>query len=284
MVDLATEDWRRVLDVNLTAAFQMGREAARRMIARGRGGKMINIGSLTSAVARATVAPYTAAKGGIKMLTQSMAAEWAAHDIQANAIGPGYIVTEMNRALIDDAKFDAWVRSRTPSGRWGKPEDLDRRGGVPRLARLGLCQRANPLRRRRPFGRHVKPAGSACWAKRPLETAMRGVIIHAPKDLRVEETPDQALGPNDVRVRIRMGGICGSDLHYYNHGGSGFIRLKEPMVLGHEVAGTSSANWDRRSRILRSAPASHQPEPPLRAVPVLRRRADQPLPGHALHG
>ena len=124
MVDLATEDWRRVLDVNLTAAFQVGREAARRMIARDRGGKVINIGSLTSAVARATVAPYTAAKGGIKMLTQSMAAEWASHNIQANAIGPGYILTEMNRALIDDAKFDGWVRSRTPSGRWGKPEDL----------------------------------------------------------------------------------------------------------------------------------------------------------------
>jgi len=124
MVDLASEDWRRVLDVNLTAAFQVGREAARRMIARGRGGKVINIGSLTSAVARATVAPYTAAKGGIKMLTQSMAAEWASHDIQANAIGPGYIVTEMNRALIDDPKFDGWVRSRTPSGRWGQPEDL----------------------------------------------------------------------------------------------------------------------------------------------------------------
>jgi len=124
MVDLATEDWRRVLDVNLTAAFQIGREAARRMIARGRGGKMINIGSLTSAVARPTIAPYAASKGAIKMLTQSMAAEWAAHDIQANAIGPGYIITEMNRALIDDAKFDSWVRSRTPSGRWGKPEDL----------------------------------------------------------------------------------------------------------------------------------------------------------------
>jgi gluconate 5-dehydrogenase len=94
------------------------------MIARGRGGKIINIGSLTSAVARATVAPYTASKGGVKMLTQSMAAEWAGHNIQANAIGPGYIVTEMNRALIDNVQFDAWVRSRTPSGRWGKPEDL----------------------------------------------------------------------------------------------------------------------------------------------------------------
>jgi L-idonate 5-dehydrogenase len=69
---------------------------------------------------------------------------------------------------------------------------------------------------------------------------MRGVIIHAPKDLRIEEAPDAALGPNDVRVRIRMGGICGSDLHYFNHGGSGFIRLKEPMALGHEVAGIVS--------------------------------------------
>jgi L-idonate 5-dehydrogenase len=69
---------------------------------------------------------------------------------------------------------------------------------------------------------------------------MRGVIIHAPKDLRIEETPDAVLGPNDVRVRIRMGGICGSDLHYYNHGGTGFIRLKEPMALGHEVAGVVS--------------------------------------------
>jgi len=124
MVDLAAEDWRRVIETNLTSAFLIGREAARRMIARGRGGKIINIGSLTSEVARATVAPYTAAKGGIKQLTRSMAAEWAVHGIQANAIGPGYIVTDMNKALVEDAKFDAWVRGRTPSGRWGMPEDL----------------------------------------------------------------------------------------------------------------------------------------------------------------
>ncbi len=91
------------LETNLTAAFQVGREAARRMVARGRGGKIINIGSLTSEVARITIAPYTAAKGGIKMLTRSMAAEWAAHDIQANAIGPGYIATEMNKPLMNDA-------------------------------------------------------------------------------------------------------------------------------------------------------------------------------------
>jgi gluconate 5-dehydrogenase len=124
MVDLAAEDWRRVIETNLTSAFLIGRETARRMIARGQGGKIINIGSLTSEVARATVAPYTAAKGGIKQLTRSMAAEWAAHGIQANAIGPGYIITDMNKALVEDAKFDAWVRSRTPSGRWGVPDDL----------------------------------------------------------------------------------------------------------------------------------------------------------------
>lgn len=124
MIDLTSDEWRGVLDTHLTAAFQMGREAARRMIARGKGGKIINIGSLASEVARATIAPYTAAKGGIKMLTRSMAAEWARHNIQANAIGPGYIITEMTEPLVNDRAFDTWVRGRTPSGRWGRPEDL----------------------------------------------------------------------------------------------------------------------------------------------------------------
>lgn len=124
MVDLARADWQRVIDTNLTAAFLVGREAARRMIARGKGGKVINLCSLTSEAARVTVAPYTAAKGGIKMLTKSMAAEWAPHNIQANGIGPGYIATEMNRALLDDAKFDAWVKASNPSQRWGDPDEL----------------------------------------------------------------------------------------------------------------------------------------------------------------
>lgn len=123
MVELATADWQRVIDTNLTSAFVIGREAAKRMIARGHG-KVINIGSLTSALARATVAPYTVAKGGIKMLTQAMAAEWAEHGIQANAIGPGYMITDMNQALIENPAFDAWVKGRTPSKRWGKPEEL----------------------------------------------------------------------------------------------------------------------------------------------------------------
>lgn len=123
MVELATADWQRVIDTNLTSAFIIGREAAKRMIARGHG-KIINIGSLTSALARATVAPYTVAKGGIKMLTQAMAAEWAEHGIQANAIGPGYMLTDMNQALVDNPTFDAWVKGRTPSKRWGRPEEL----------------------------------------------------------------------------------------------------------------------------------------------------------------
>ncbi|CAI0775229.1 Gluconate 5-dehydrogenase [Serratia quinivorans] len=124
LVSLELEQWQRVLDTNLTSAFIVGRAAARRMIARGKGGKIINIGSLTSQAARATVAPYTAAKGGIKMLTCSMAAEWAEFNIQSNAIGPGYILTDMNAALVDNPEFDAWVKASNPSKRWGKPEEL----------------------------------------------------------------------------------------------------------------------------------------------------------------
>ena len=123
MVELSTAEWQRVIDTNLTSAFIVGREAAKRMIPRG-SGKIVNIGSLTSELARATVAPYTVAKGGIKMLTKAMTAEWAEHGIQVNAIGPGYMVTDMNEALIANPQFDAWVKGRTPARRWGKPEEL----------------------------------------------------------------------------------------------------------------------------------------------------------------
>jgi gluconate 5-dehydrogenase len=124
LVELELADWQRVIDTNLTSAFIVAKQAARRMIARGTGGKIVNIGSLTSEAARATVGPYTAAKGGIKMLTRAMSAEWASANIQANAIGPGYILTDMNQALVDNAAFDAWVKSSNPSQRWGKPEEL----------------------------------------------------------------------------------------------------------------------------------------------------------------
>jgi gluconate 5-dehydrogenase len=123
MLELETADWQRVIDINLTAAFVVGREAAKRMAERGHG-KIVNIGSLTSELARATVAPYTVAKGGVKMLTKAMAAEWGEAGIQANAIGPGYMVTDMNEALINNPDFDAWVKGRTPMRRWGLPEEL----------------------------------------------------------------------------------------------------------------------------------------------------------------
>ena len=123
MLELETADWRRVLDTNVTSAFIIGREAARRMVPRGRG-KIVNIGSLMSGLARVTIAPYTVAKGGVRSLTQAMCAEWAEHGIQANAIGPGYMLTEMNQALVDNPTFNDWVKARTPARRWGKPEEL----------------------------------------------------------------------------------------------------------------------------------------------------------------
>jgi gluconate 5-dehydrogenase len=115
--------WREVIDVNLTSAFLVTRRVVRGMIERQRG-KIINICSLMSEIGRPTTANYAAAKGGLKMLTRAMAVEWARHNIQANAIGPGYFLTEMTQPLAADPKFDAWIRSRTPAGRWGRPEEL----------------------------------------------------------------------------------------------------------------------------------------------------------------
>jgi gluconate 5-dehydrogenase len=123
LVDVAGPDWQRVIDVNLTGPFLVAREAARRMLRRGHG-KIINIGSVLGEMARATVGPYVATKGGLRMLTRAMAAEWAEGGIQANAIGPGYLATEMTQPLVDDQQFDTWLKRRTPAGRWGLPEDI----------------------------------------------------------------------------------------------------------------------------------------------------------------
>jgi gluconate 5-dehydrogenase len=115
--------WREVLDTNLTAAFLVSRQVVGGMIAR-RAGKIINIASIMGQRGRATIAPYMASKGGLIMLTKAMATEWAKHNIQVNCIGPGFMTTELNRPLMADADFDAWVRSCTPAGRWGEPSDL----------------------------------------------------------------------------------------------------------------------------------------------------------------
>lgn len=120
-VELST--WNEVVQTDLTSAFLVSREVAKTMIRR-RSGKIVNICSLMSEVGRATTGPYTAAKGGLKMLTRAMCADWARHNIQANAIGPGYFITEMTQVLADNPEFDGWVRGRTPAGRWGLPEEL----------------------------------------------------------------------------------------------------------------------------------------------------------------
>jgi gluconate 5-dehydrogenase len=123
LVEMTEEQWREVLDTNLTSAFIVGRTVGPRMIARG-AGKIINITSLISEVARPTIANYAAAKGGLKMLTRSMAVEWAKHGLQINGIAPGYLVTELNQPLLENQEFNAWVCKRTPAGRWGQPEEL----------------------------------------------------------------------------------------------------------------------------------------------------------------
>jgi gluconate 5-dehydrogenase len=123
MLDLELADWRRVVDVDLTSAFVVGRAVARGMVERRRG-KIINIGSVQSDLARPTIAPYTAAKGGLRNLTRAMAAEWGGANVQANSIAPGYIHTEMTQNLVDDADFNAWVLGRTPAARWGSSADL----------------------------------------------------------------------------------------------------------------------------------------------------------------
>jgi gluconate 5-dehydrogenase len=121
--EMPEETWREVMATNLDAVFFMGKEVAKRMIPRGEG-KIINICSLTSEVARPTIAPYATAKGGVRMLTKAMCADWARHGLQINGIGPGYFKTEMNTALIQNPDFNAWVEKRTPAGRWGEVEEL----------------------------------------------------------------------------------------------------------------------------------------------------------------
>lgn len=123
LLDLELEDWDRVIRTDLTSAFLVGREVARGMIER-RAGKIINIASVQTDLARPTIGPYTTAKGGLRNLTRAMTAEWAEFGIQVNALARGYIHTEMTQSLVDNVEFNSWILGRTPARRWGTTTDI----------------------------------------------------------------------------------------------------------------------------------------------------------------
>ncbi len=121
--DFPAEAFERLMAANVSSVFNVGQAVARHMIGRGRG-KIINIASVQTALARPTIAPYTATKGAVGNLTKGMATDWARHGLQCNAIAPGYFETPLNAALVADPEFTAWLSKRTPAGRWGKVEEL----------------------------------------------------------------------------------------------------------------------------------------------------------------
>ena len=125
IVEMEVNDFAEVINVDLISPFIMSKAVAKGMIARGSGGKIINICSMMSELGRDTVSAYASAKGGLKMLTKSMATEWAKFNIQTNGIGPGYFATTQTAPIrVDGHPFNDFIISRTPANRWGDPEDL----------------------------------------------------------------------------------------------------------------------------------------------------------------
>lgn len=124
MVDMTVEEWKQVIDIDLTGPFVMAKAVIPSMMKKGHG-KIINICSLMSELGRETVSAYAAAKGGLKMLTRNIAAEYGEHNIQCNGIGPGYIETPQTAPLrVDGHPFNNFIIDKTPAARWGTPEDL----------------------------------------------------------------------------------------------------------------------------------------------------------------
>ncbi|KLK92349.1 gluconate 5-dehydrogenase [Microvirga vignae] len=121
--EFPVEAWERLKATNIDSVFFVGQAVAKRMIPRGHG-KIINVASVQAELARPGIAPYTATKGAVKMLTKGMATDWARHGLQVNALGPGYFKTELNAALVADPHFSAWLEKRTPAGRWGNMDEL----------------------------------------------------------------------------------------------------------------------------------------------------------------
>lgn len=116
------ETWDAVVDTNLKGVFLVGQAAF--LLMKTHGGKVINIASLMAEIARPTISPYAASKGGVRQLTKAMAVEWAPNRIQVNGITPGFIATEMNVPLMNDKAFNEFIINRTPARRWGRPEDI----------------------------------------------------------------------------------------------------------------------------------------------------------------
>ena len=121
--DFPADAFERLFRTNVSSVFNVGQAVARHMIARG-AGKIINICSVQTALARPGIAPYTATKGAVGNLTKGMATDWAKYGLQCNAIAPGYFDTPLNAALVADPAFSGWLEKRTPAGRWGKVEEL----------------------------------------------------------------------------------------------------------------------------------------------------------------
>ncbi|MGK9338506.1 SDR family oxidoreductase [Sinorhizobium meliloti] len=121
--DFPADRWEQLLKTNVSSVFYVGQAAARHMIRRGRG-KIINIASVQSELARPGIAPYTATKGAVKNLTRGMCADWARYGLQINAIAPGYFKTPLNQVLVDSTEFSSWLEKRTPASRWGNVEEL----------------------------------------------------------------------------------------------------------------------------------------------------------------
>ncbi len=117
------EMFEKLLRTNVSTVFNVGKAVARHMIDRG-AGKIINIASVQTLLARPNIAPYTTTKGAVGNLTKGMATDWAKYSLQVNAIAPGYFDTPLNAALVNDPEFSAWLEKRTPAGRWGKVEEL----------------------------------------------------------------------------------------------------------------------------------------------------------------
>ncbi|RZI77031.1 MAG: SDR family oxidoreductase [Variovorax sp.] len=119
----AEADWHELMKTNVDSVFLVGQAVARHMIPRGRG-KIVNICSVQSELGRPGIAPYTASKGAVKMLTKGMAIDWGQHGIQVNGLGPGYFKTELTEALVANPEFTRWLVNHTPARRWGDVEDL----------------------------------------------------------------------------------------------------------------------------------------------------------------